>query len=424
MKKGLLSLSVATLLFSNLQANNLEEKFTTLLQEHNLIKQSKQNVQSANAKVDLEKTGWYPELSVTLEAGRDNYDRSNSDSTHQNTHGATVNLNQLVWDFGALNSSIDKSKLGVTKAEAELERQKQYLILSGLEAMIDLYSATKKYEYAKDSEENIMNQTKLESARIEAGNGYTTDLLQAKSQLASAEAKRVEAEAILEKAQNRYKAVFKNTNYNVEQISLGNLESLLPKTLEEAIDKALKVNPDLVVSQSDNKIAISEIDRVSKSEWAPKINLVGKYANDYNPDGATFRREQTNIGLQATWKLNLGGKASKATAVAQHNANSTKEQLSNTEFTVVEKTSNAWSSLQSAMKRSDYLGNQASILGQFLELARKERELGKRSLLDVLTAETSLLNAKSDKMMADSEVLKSKLNLLLQVSNLNLSIVK
>ena len=424
MKKSLLSLSVATLLFSNLQANNLEEKFTTLLQEHNLIKQSKQNVQSANAKVDLEKTAWYPELSVTLEGGRDNYERSNSDSTHQNTHGATVNLNQLIWDFGALNSSIDKTKLGVNKAEAELERQKQYLILSGLEAMIDLYSATKKYEFAKESEANIMKQTKLESARIEAGNGYTTDLLQAKSQLASAEAKRVEAEAVLEKAQNRYKAVFKNRDYNVKQITLGNLESLLPKTLEDATKLALKVNPDLVVSQSDKKIAMSEINRVSKNEWAPKINLVGKYANDYNPDGSTFRREQTNIGVQVTWKFNTGLRASKAVQVAQYNANASQEQLSNTEFNVVEKTSNAWSALQSAMKRSNYLENQASILGQFLELARKERELGKRSLLDVLTAETSLLNAKSDKMMADSEVLKSKLNLLLQVSNLNLSILK
>ena len=423
-KKGLLSLCVATLLCSNLQANSLEEKFTTLLQEHNLIKQANENVKSAKTKVDLEKTGWYPELGITLEAGRDNYDRSNSGSTHQNVHATTAELNQLLWDFGALNASITKTKHGVTKAQAELDRQKQYLLLSGLEAMIDLYSATKKYEFAQESESNIKKQTKLESARIQAGTGYTTDLLQAKSQLASAEAKRVEAQATLQKAQNRYKAVFKTDDYNVHQVSVTNIDSLIPKSLKEAADNALQVNPDLQVSLSDTKIANAEIDRVQKTELAPKIKFVSKYANDYNPDGATFRREQSNLGVQATWKFNLGGKAFKAQAVALHNASAQKEQLADTQIKVVEATSNAWASLQSAMQRSQYLGNQALILNQFLELARKERELGKRSLLDVLTAETSLLNAKSDKMIADSEVLKSKLNLLLQIAKLDVTILK
>jgi adhesin transport system outer membrane protein len=47
-------------------------------------------------------------------------------------------------------------------------------------------------------------------------------------------------------------------------------------------------------------------------------------------------------------------------------------------------------------ERTNYLINQAQISGNFLDLARKERELGRRSLLDLLNGEVALINAQSD----------------------------
>jgi len=50
------------------------------------------------------------------------------------------------------------------------------------------------------------------------------------------------------------------------------------------------------------------------------------------------------------------------------------------------------------------LRNQANIAAEFLTLARKERKLGKRSLLDVLNGETNLVNAESDAASAERDV--------------------
>ena len=50
------------------------------------------------------------------------------------------------------------------------------------------------------------------------------------------------------------------------------------------------------------------------------------------------------------------------------------------------------------------LRNQANIAAEFLTLARKERKLGKRSLLDLLTGETNLVNAESDAASAERDV--------------------
>ena len=48
------------------------------------------------------------------------------------------------------------------------------------------------------------------------------------------------------------------------------------------------------------------------------------------------------------------------------------------------------------LKNAQFLTNQARISNEFLELARKERKAGNRTLLDVLGGETALINAQAD----------------------------
>ena len=55
---------------------------------------------------------------------------------------------------------------------------------------------------------------------------------------------------------------------------------------------------------------------------------------------------------------------------------------------------------------------QADLLKAFLELAGKERKLGKRSLLEILSGETAEINARSDSAEADGARVSSELALL------------
>ena len=67
-----------------------------------------------------------------------------------------------------------------------------------------------------------------------------------------------------------------------------------------------------------------------------------------------------------------------------------------------EQTRNAWDNLETARDNAIQLHNQANIAAEFLELARKERKLGNRSLIEVLGGETALINASSDAASADT----------------------
>lgn len=404
------------------QAETLPEKLQVLLTEHNLMQSAQENLKAAESKVAVERSGWYPTLAVTGSVGRDEYTRENAADSDLDTHAVTLSLSQKLWDFGALNAAIDSTEKSRDQADVELDRQRQFLLLAGLEAEQKIRTSIAVLNYAKDSEANIKKQTQLESTRIEMGRGYTTDLLQAKSQLAAAEARRVSAEGSLAEAQHRYKSLFGDemlmpTTTDLLPVPMADL----PASLESALEVATKQQVDLRASQAELNVARAEINRTRKAEYMPSVDLVASYTDEENPDGSELQREIAKIAVNAKWDFNLGGQSNQAVSVAMHRANAIERQYRNQRNQVIEDTRNTWTQLKTAERRAAYLENQVAIVERFLELARKERELGKRSLLDVLSGETSLINARSDATVARSEVVLAQLRLLLQVGKLNLS---
>ncbi|MDP6927867.1 MAG: outer membrane efflux protein, partial [Rhodospirillales bacterium] len=61
---------------------------------------------------------------------------------------------------------------------------------------------------------------------------------------------------------------------------------------------------------------------------------------------------------------------------------------------------------------------------EFLALARKERQLGNRSLIDVLSGETAFINATSDATSAETDVAIAVFTLLNNMGRLNLDAIR
>ena len=83
-----------------------------------------------------------------------------------------------------------------------------------------------------------------------------------------------------------------------------------------------------------------------------------------------------------------------------------------------------WDGLKTAQQNAQFLTNQARISGEFLELARQERQAGNRTLLDVLGGETALINAQADAIAAKIEVLINSYTLLSLMGGLDLDSIE
>lgn len=421
--KAAVAISLA-LAGASASAESLSVGLARMLVEHNLMKAVDNDVASAKEQIGIEKSGWLPRVGIRANAGSQHVSRDTPTTAtpngNYNPRETTLTANQLIWDFGITNASIARAEQNLTKEDLERSAQRTNLVLAGIEAHLKLLRAQITLDYSKQSEEHIKRQTQLENARIESGKGLTTDLLQAKVQLAGAQARRVAAEGTLATSTNRYKAVFGD-----DKVPAGRLETVkesgqaVPKSLDEALDLVATNNPDVLAAQARAELKTAERDATKAKEYMPRIDMQAETGRKDEPDGQLGWRRDNKIGIHANWNFDLGMRASHAVDSASYAAASEAEKASYTAVQAREEARNAWSDLNTARQRLEFLNDQVEIAKRFLELARKERELGRRTLLDVLQGEVNLINAQSDAASAETDVVLASFRVLRAVGRLD-----
>lgn len=393
--------------FGNVNAETLQEGLKRIIVSHPLAKGTEFDVATAKDQVGIERSGWYPRLSANTGAGLQRVNRSiaaGGTDAGYNPAEVTLSLNQLLWDFGATNAGIARAEKNYSKEQVERTAQLTNLMLAGIEAHLKMLRAQSQLEYARQSEGNVKKQTQLENIRIESGKGYTTDLLQAKVQLAGAQARRVAAENVVQVAKNRYKAVFGEGDASNGSLELLREPDGLPKNVEDVVAIVETKNPDILAAIARADLKVAEEESVRTREWMPRIDAVTSTSFKHEFDGVNGQRDDSRLMVQASWNYDFGRKASHSVEAAQNAAYSEKEKADYTKLQAIEEARNAWADLVSARERLQFLRDQVSIAQRFLDLARKEREMGRRTLIDVLQGETNLINSQSDVAAAETDV--------------------
>lgn len=366
---------------------------------------------------------YYPEANITAFAGPQNQNK-NDDGESRDSHMAarqfSLTINQLIYDFGKTTAKIDLAKLASNQADTAANAARQNLVLDAVTAYVSVMRATESVRYARVSEDNIRKQTGYEEARVERGGGYTTDVLQAKSQLAGAQARRVRAEGALIAALNRYRSVFHDSSPKVENMRWPALPTqIMPASVDAALEVAK--NDSLVLKNEELKelTARRNADMSRASGFFPRVELVAAHDRKQDVDGIAGFQLDNSLKLQVRMPFNLGLTAVNSLKAAENSADAATFRLKNIQDAVEEQVRNAWQNLQTAQENAGFLRNQSNIAGEFLELARKERQLGTRSLLDVLSGETSYINALSDAIVAESDVLLATFQMLAAMGQLS-----
>ncbi len=421
-----------------LAAEDYRQVLEQLLSDHKRVAAARADLQGAQATASHARSAWYPDLSFTASVGHQSMTYTNGTvNTDLDTRGITFGLRQTLWDFGATDATIKKAEIGVQQSEASLTQVAQDLLLEGLTAIINLERTRRAVAFAEQSVTNVQKQTGLEESRVELGGGFTSDVLQAKSQLAGAQARLVRARGAEANAVNRFRAVFGYEPPPVDRGRDGDREGgkggsgniaipydLLSSTLDAAIASGLKYNRQLEVLRLTAEGSRAEIDRVRATEFYPNIHALAQHIQEYNPDGVTGTRTQEVVKLEMTFQFNTGLGSFYAVDAAADIALSAGNKYAELRTLIEEQVRNAWQNLENAQENAGYLDNQVTITSEFLRLAREERLQGRRSLIDVLTGETSLINAQSDAASAHADVAIAAFTLFRAEGQLDLAIIR
>jgi len=407
--------------FAPARAETLQDLLPSFLESHNLYKAANADVSTAAESLKATEGGWYPSLDVTTTYGNEQQNKpSGSDSTNMVSREADFIVTQRLWDGGATSSSIRSAELSQQQAEAVLVSTKSSLLLRAVSAYVNVLRARQALTYAVQSEENVKKQTELEDALVKRGAGFSTDVLQAKVQLAGAQARRARAAGALQVAKNAYRGVFNKDPGQAESLVMPSLPvDQLPATVEEAVDEALKNNSQLVAADLTSRIAETNIAAARASGFFPTLDAKLDYKLKRDV-GATVGNQREVFGkVEMNFPFNLGFTAVNTLKASENTHKASVFRYADTKSQIEQLTRNSWEQLKTAKNNAELLGNQANIAAEFLEFARKERTLGRRSLLDVLSGETALINASSDAASAGIDVAIAVFTLLESMGQLN-----
>jgi adhesin transport system outer membrane protein len=403
------------------RADDLRLLIDDMLRTNDRLAGAQADVEGATNLVEVARGGWYPTVTPTINWGKEHFNKpSGSDDTDAYRNEYTASLKQLVWDFGAVNAAIGSAAASKQAAEAQLEGQRQALVLEGITAYVNLVRALKQLDFARESEANIRKQTGLEEARVALGSGLSSDVLQAKQQLSAAEASRLDAESALAVAQHRFQNIFQRPMENVRTMVMPKVPAeRLPASLDDALATARLKNPTVLRDTLGVAAAKESVEGTRASAFFPKVEAVLEAKNKRNVAGTLGAQQETLAKIEATLPFNLGFTAINTLNIANSAVVKQERTLANTLLGVEESVRNQWEQYLYRRSFAAARRTQAILANEFLEAARKERELGNRSLLDVLTGETALIDAQSQAVSAEAEIVIAAYSLLGGIGSLD-----
>ena len=407
-------------------AATLSELLADLVKNQKQIKAKENAVEAKKELLAAAKGAWYPTLDITANWGKEKQNNAGSTAdTEEVPRALEIKITQQVWDFGSDNAAIRIAELDLETAEIDLISNRQALVLQGIEAYLNVIRANKILGFARGSVANIKRQAELEDARVQRGSGFTTDVLQAKTQLAGAEARHNNFAGGLRNAVNVFRRFFGVEPGDPNAMQQPRVPfQMVPKTLDEVIKVMYANNPGLRTSRIASEKARAEVRQTRADELFPKINATAEEKRKEDVGGTIGKKNEQLFKIELTYSLNLGLTNYNTVAAKEAELRTATDEEIDTRSSFEQQARDNWSNLARDKSNIDFLQNQANIAAEFLELARRERQLGNRSLIDVLAGETALINANSDATAAATDVMLDVFKIINIMGRLEADVVK
>ncbi len=407
---------------------NLPSLLSRLVTSHDRILAAAARAESAQQQYRRAWSGWYPRLGVFADGGYEYIDRPDDgeldvdvDESSKLKNMQSLRLTQLLYDFGRTGGAIGGSLARYEQAGQSLEAIRQEVLLAGIRAYVDVLRAFRVLGFAMRSEQNIKQQTGIEEALVQRGAGLSSDVLQAKSQLSAALVRRIAGEGDLANALSYFKAIYmlEPTSEMIQRFVMPEIPTAaLPQSVDKAVAVALERNPRVLASMKNIEAVEGDVD-VARSRFFPVIDLASDATRRENELSVSGVRTEARALVELRYDFYSGGADKAALESAKAERLGARRSLDDLKRQVEQQARIAWSNYQTSIQRAEYLSVQVDILHEFLELARKERRLGKRSLLDVLSGEVDYINAQSNLAAAKAETVKAAYELLYAMGRLN-----
>lgn len=396
------SLSLASVALAT-QPADLMAVYKEAIQNDPIFKEAYAQRQIVEETVPTAWSALLPQITGTGAAGYARTRESGNGSTAPTTGSEgrvestslALSLTQQVFNMADF-VAVAAANNGVKSAYATYSSAEQSLMQRTAETYFAVLSARDSLIYAQAQERAFYQQYIQAKDSFEVGVKTITDVDNAKASYDSSVAQRITAENNLADARENLRAL--TGTYYPELLSLKTLPDvkLVPADINGWSDQALENNWALKAAHFSALQAHNNIEE-ARAGHLPTVDLTGSSSNAYNrtmsPPQGNLRTKEDSATLNLTVPIYSGGAITDSvkTAIAQYNlANATFDQ---TYRDTINQTRQAYLGVQSGISviQADYQSIVSNVSS--LEGMKEGYEVGTRTIVDVLNAETSLYQA-------------------------------
>jgi outer membrane protein len=388
-------------------AETLAEAAAAAYQDAPSLKSGRANVRAIDEGLVQSRAGYGPQVGVSGQAG---YNRNQTSfGTAADTEGVTLSVGQPLYTGGRTQAAVSAAYSDILQSREQLRQTEADFLVSVVQAYVDVRNNEADFKFTSDMVELVNGQLKEVQARTTEGDLTRTDVAEAQSRLASAQAERAQAQGQLEISRATYISIVGHPAINLaEPPDLPGFASV-----DDAVAAGRTNSPALLASKHANNSAEAQV-AAARAEHRPTVSLQANlgYQNAVDPFLPHQFEDVGSAGVSVTVPLFSAGLTQSRVRQETQKQLAAASAVDDADRSVVRRIQQAWAQFQAA-KSTVAAGQQQLIQAQeaYKGMQIEGRE-GLRSTIDVLnaarelrTAQTQLGAARRDAYVAQAQLL-------------------
>jgi outer membrane protein len=343
-------------------------------------------------------SGWRPSVNTEGSIANVWSDSSGSPSSENDPKSVAIGLSQPIFrGFKTIN--------GTKAAEANIEAGKQSLLaieqdilFQAIQAYMNVIRDRQIVGLRQQNVGVLQKQLTAADERFKVGEITRTDVAQSRARVSGARSSVASANATLAASVANYINIVGHKPGSLKYPRLAKL----PRNLEAAQAAASEINPNILAAAYVEEASNYNIE-VVKGDLLPVASLNASATFNDNPSEGTSRSENARVEGVLTIPIYEAGRVYSSVREAKHVASQRRLEVIQAGRSVRESVSISWNNLAAAREIIRSAKEQVSAAQLALDGVRQEYFVGSRTTLDVLDAETEVVNARITLVSAERD---------------------
>ncbi|MCD4668506.1 MAG: TolC family outer membrane protein [Sulfurimonas sp.] len=430
LKKSFICLALTGFISSSvISANSLQQSVVEVLNTNPVIQERLKNFRATQQDLSIVESEYYPSIDLRVSAAynqagdvksgdtsESNYNddfHHNVDNVNYRSYESSLTFTQNLFDGFSTTNKVDFEEARILAAAYNYLEKSNDMAFQMTSSYINVLRSN---ELVGTAQENVqINESIYTKVKDLFEAGLTTDSEVKKIQSALSLARSnltVQKNNALD-SEYKYRRILGRMP-DVEKMTKPNLDINMPESIERAALYSIDNNPSLLVSRYNIRGA-QALWKQSKKEYYPKVDLeLSQTLNDHDEHLNGFDQPDDRFRARIIISYNLFRGGSDKATVQKHvsKINQEIEIQRDLKRQVIEGLDLSWSAYHMLDAQLKDLRTYSEFSEKTLELYKEEYDLGRRSLLDLLSAQNDVINARSQIITAEYEQLFSQYRIL------------